>query len=421
MRVAVIGAGITGLGAALALGSRADRAVTLFEKEPRLGGHAHTIDVEYDGARIAVDTGFIVYNELNYPLLTGLFRWAGVPTIASDMSFALSCGDGAFEWCGRDVSPLGGLFAQRRNAFNPAYLGFLDQVRRFQTRARADVAARRVGEGTLGEYIAAGGFSARLRDDYVAPMGAAIWSMTPGETLAFPAQAFLNFFENHKLLQWDRPVWRTVRGGSREYVRRLGDRLQATRAGAGAQSIRREGEEVVVRDVDGFERRFDAAIVATHAPTARGLLSDASDVEARALAPFRVSSNHVVVHRDLALMPRRKAAWGSWSVLRRDRTAKPGVTYWMNRLQSIPDATPLFVTLNPDRAIRSDLIFAEFRYDHPLYDAPALAAQSRLHEAQGVGRVWFAGAWTGYGFHEDGLRSGIEAARALGGEAPWLT
>ena len=421
MRVAIIGAGVTGLGAALALSARADRNVTLYEREPRLGGHAHTIEVDYDGRRVAVDTGFIVYNELNYPLLTGMLEWLGAPTVVSDMSFALSCGDGAFEWCGRHHAPLGGLFAQKRNALDPRFLAFLNEVRRFQIRARADVAAGAFGEETLGAYLAARGFSARLRDDYVAPMGAAIWSMTPGETLDFPARAFFAFFDNHKLLQWDRPVWRTLRGGSREYVARLRERLRAdTVTSEDAVALRREGDEVVVRTAQGREARFDAVITATHAPTALRLLTDATEAETRALSPFRVSANRVVVHRDPSLMPRRRAAWASWSVLRRDRGARPAVTYWMNRLQAIPDDLPLFVTLNPDRPIRSDLTFAEFAYDHPLYDAAAFGAQARLGQAQGVGRVWFAGAWTGYGFHEDGLRSGIEAARALGGEAPWL-
>ncbi|MBL8588048.1 MAG: FAD-dependent oxidoreductase [Methylobacteriaceae bacterium] len=419
MRVAIIGGGVSGLGAAIALAGRPGVETTLYEQAPRLGGHAHTIDVDHGGRPVAVDVGFIVYNELNYPDLTALFAWAGVETIASDMSFALSCSDGGFEWSGRDKAPLGGLFAQRRNAVSPRFWRFLDEVRRFQTRARADVAAGAIGEETLADYLAGRGFGAALRDDYVAPMGAAIWSMTPGETLAFPARAFLAFFDNHRLLQWDRPVWRTVKGGSRTYVAALERRLGATlRKGVAARAVRRQGAGVVVEDAAGGVSAHDAAIFATHAPTALALLADATAAERDVLGAFRVSANRVVVHRDAALMPRRRAAWAAWNALRKDRAARPAVTYWMNRLQALPDETPLFVTLNPDRPVAPEKIFATFDVDHPLYDGAAIAAQSRLKTIQS-GALRFAGAWTGYGFHEDGLRSGLAAARAFGGEAPW--
>lgn len=422
MKVAIIGAGVAGLGAALSL-ARGGAQVTLYERDARLGGHAHTIDADYDGRAIAVDTGFIVYNELNYPHFTAMLDWLGVETLASDMSFALSRDDGAFEWCGQDRDTLNGLFAQRRNLVSPAFLGFLGGVRRFQTRARADIAAGAVGDEPLDAYLAARGVGQRVRDDYIVPMGAAIWSMTPGDTLAFPARSFLAFFDNHKLLQWDRPVWRTVKGGSRAYVRAARARLDAApgftaRLGAAVASVRRDGAHALV-ECDGSVERFDAAILATHAPTALALLADADARERDALSAFRVSANHVVVHRDAALMPHRRAAWASWNVLQRGRDGRAAVTYWMNRLQAIPNETPLFVTLNADRAPREETVFARFDYDHPLYDAAAIAAQARLPAVQGANRVWFAGAWTGYGFHEDGLASGLDAARGLGGAPPW--
>jgi hypothetical protein len=229
----------------------------------------------------------------------------------------------------------------------------------------------------------------------------------------------MTFFDNHKLLQWDRPVWRTVKGGSRTYVAALGRRLGASvRKGAGARAVRREGGGVVVHDSRGDSLRYDAAIFATHAPTTLALLADASAQERAILGAFRVSSNRVVAHRDATLMPRRRAAWASWNALRKDKASRPAVTYWMNRLQSIPDETPLFVTLNPDRPIAPEKVFAAFEAAHPLYDAAAIEAQGRLAGIQS-GRLRFAGAWTGYGFHEDGLRSGLAAARAFGGEAPW--
>jgi predicted NAD/FAD-binding protein len=419
MRVAIIGSGITGLGAAIALHGRPGLEPVLFESMGRPGGHAHTIDVDYAGAPLAVDTGFIVYNELNYPNLTALFEWAGVATIPSDMSFALSSDDGAFEWCGRHVSPLGGLFAQRRNAFDPGFYRFLLGIRAFQNRAIADHAAGRISAGTLAEYLASIGCHPRVRDDYVVPMGAAIWSMTPGETLGFPARAFFAFFNNHKLLQWDRPLWRTVKGGSRSYVARLAAKLgDAVRLGATVTGVERRGEQVMVQS-GGIEEAFDAVIFANHAPTALSLLKDASGEERFVLGAFRVSNNSVVVHRDAGLMPVRERAWAAWNMLRRSGSERAAVTYWMNRLQALPADKPLFVTLNPDRPIRNGDVFATLSYDHPLYDSAALAAQERLAAIQGRGKVYFAGAWTGYGFHEDGLRSGLAAAGRLGGIAPW--
>lgn len=419
-KVAVIGAGISGLGAALALNGIEGMEVVLYEREERPGGHAHTIDVDYLGTRIAVDTGFIVYNELNYPNLTALFDWAGVETIASDMSFALSSDDGDFEWCGRHNAPLGGLFAQKSNAFDPGFHLFLLGIRRFQKRAIADATARTIGSGTLAAYLDAIGCSARVRDDYIVPMGAAIWSMTPGETLAFPARSFMAFFLNHKLLQWDRPRWRTVRAGSRRYVDALAARLGPTlRTGAGALSVRRAGDRVIVQDSSGAVTPYDAAIIATHAPRALALLEDADERTRNVLGAFSVSHNTVVVHRDAALMPRRKQAWASWNLLRRGGSEKAAVTYWMNRLQALPERCPLFVTLNPDRPIREEMVFASFAYDHPVFDDRAIAAQAEIDGIQGRGNVFFAGAWTGYGFHEDGLRSGLAAAARLGGVAPW--
>ena len=431
MRVAVIGAGISGLGAAIALHGMACVDVSLFEREPRAGGHAHTIDIAYGQTNVAVDTGFIVYNVLNYPHLTALFQWAGVDTIASDMSFALSSDDGAFEWCGRHEAPLRGLFAQASNAFDPAFYRFLLGIRQVQRRAIRDHAAGTVGDGTLDAYLTRIACPPRVRDDYVVPMGAAIWSMTPGETLAFPAASFIAFFNNHKLLQWDRPTWRTVKGGSRGYVDRLEQQLGAAlRKGEAVSSLQRSETGVTLHLEDGRTETFDAAILATHAPTALRLLGDATPRERDILSAFRVSNNVVVVHRDAALMPKRKAAWASWNLLRRTGDSEAAVTYWMNRLQAIPDEIPLFVTLNPDRPVREDLIFAQFNYDHPVYDASAITAQQRLAafqdqetqdpQARQQGRVLFAGAWTGYGFHEDGLRSGLAAASALGGLAPWL-
>lgn len=273
----------------------------------------------------------------------------------------------------------------------------------------------------MAAYLERIGCPARVRDDYIVPMGASIWSMTPGETLAFPARSFFTFFNNHKLLQWGRPRWRTVKGGSRSYVTQLTKRLgNAVRTGAAVTAVRRDGGKVIVSSGNGEDAVYDAVVFATHAPTALSLLADADADERSVIGAFRVSHNEVVVHSDTALMPVRRRAWASWNLLRRAGSERAAVTYWMNRLQALPDSHPLFVTLNPDRPIRADRVFASFAYDHPLYDAAAIAAQGRLESIQGRGNVYFAGAWTGYGFHEDGLRAGLGAAAKLGGVAPWL-
>lgn len=418
MKIAVVGSGVSGHGAALAL-AHAGKDVTLFEKQGRTGGHANTVNIDYAGRRIAVDTGFIVYNELNYPNMTAFFEWAGVATQPSDMSFAVSRDNGAFEWSGRQDNPFGGLFAQKRNLLKPSFWLFLQHIVKFQKTARAAVAAGSLSNLTLGEYVAQFG-SNRLRDDYIVPMGAAIWSMTLKETLAFPVESFLNFFENHKLLQWNRPVWRTVSGGSQSYVKVLGEKLGGRiRTNCGVASLTREEQGVRLVDMHGEVHDFDAAILATSAPAALQMLADAGEDERDVLRGFRVSANRAVLHRDTALMPKRKAAWAAWNVLKEGGDSDAAVTYCMNKLQGIDEAFPLFVTLNPFRPPARDLVFDDIGYEHPVYDARALASQKRLHEIQGKRNVWFAGAWTAYGFHEDGLRSGLQAAVALGGKLPW--
>jgi len=424
MKIAVVGSGITGNAAALALSQATHRnEVVIYEREARAGGHSATVDIDYDGAKIAVDTGFIVYNEKNYPNLTQMFDYLGVETQLSDMSFSVSADRGRFEWCGRDGGAvLNGLFAQRRNVASPSFLGFLLEIRRFQNQAIADARSRNVGDGSLAEYLARHKFSARLRDDYLVPMGAAIWSTSPREMLAFPATSFIEFFDNHCLLQWDRPRWRTVTGGSRSYVLKLaeifGDRLRLAR---GAASITRDEDGATIVDETGHVERFDQIVLAAHAPDSLALLADANADERAILGACRYAPNDVWLHRDTALMPKRKAAWASWNFLREgiadDRAC--AVSYWMNKLQSIDEKKPLFVTLNPPFEPKPELTFARFSYDHPQFDRAALDARKRLHTIQGVRRTWFAGAWTGHGFHEDGLSSGLSVAAQLGCPAPW--
>ena len=421
MRVAIIGSGIAGNGAAYAL-TQAGHQVAVYEREPRVGGHSATVDVDYDGKVMSVDTGFIVYNDLNYPNLVALFARLGVATEASNMSFSVSADGGAFEWAGRDDAVMAGLFAQKRNLLRPSYLMMLRGILRFQQKARADFAAGTIGEGTLGDWLDRNNFHGRLRDDYIVPMGAAIWSMSPKAMLGYPALSMIAFFENHRLLQWSRPVWRTVTGGSRAYVEKLtAGFAKDIRLGTEVVGVTRKAGHVEVTDAQGHRDTFDHVIIAAHAPQALAMLGDASAAERRVLGAMRTAANAVYLHRDTALMPKRRAAWASWNFLRegRDETRAVALTYWMNRLQNLDATRPLFVTLNPYAPPDPAKTFARFEYHHPQYDAACIAAQAGLAAINGVNRTHFCGAWTSNGFHEAGLASGLAAAAALGARAPW--
>jgi uncharacterized protein len=425
MRVAVIGTGIAGSAAAWALSKR--YPVTVYDRELRPGGHSHTVTIDYDGEPVAVDIGFIVYNELNYPDLTALFAHLGVETLESCMSFAVTADAGRFEWkgCGgnwRDTAK--GLFAQPRNLLSPSYLRMLRDILTFNAKSVEDYSAGRLKGLTLAEYFALRKFAPRLLTDYLAPMGAAIWSAPSDQMMEFPAENFVAFFSNHRLLQYDRPVWRTVKGGSRNYVEKLTsafrDRL---RLGCAVTSIDRSPHGVVVHDSHGRTETYDHVVIASHSDQALAMLSDASAAERAILGDLGYAPNVVYLHRDVRLMPKRRRAWASWNFLRwkREGTAlnDVAVTYWMNPLQGIDGDKPLFVSLNPPFEPDPALTFGRYLCDHPQYNAAAFAAQQRLGEIQGQRHTWFCGAWTGYGFHEDGLRSGLAVAQSLGASVPW--
>ena len=413
MKIAVIGAGIAGLGCAFAL--KDNHHVTLFEQDRRLGGHAHGVTIDYDGVAVDVDTGFIVYNTRNYPNLVGLFETLKVETVPTDMSFAFT-GQGV-EWSSNFPK---GVFAQTRNLANPAFLRMLADIRRFNRMAQADLAAGRLESLTVGGYLRLGGYSRMFETHYLLPMGAAIWSTTESGVEAAPAESFVRFFANHSLLQMIQPAWRTVKGSSRAYVEPLVSILGArVAAGVGAVSLRRTADDVELRATDGRTQRFDQVVLACHSDQALGLLGDADAEERAFLGAIRFAPNRAYLHRDLSLMPRRRAAWGSWNYLHQPGAAPGAVTYWMNRLQHIDPLRPLFVSLNPPQPSDPALTFASFDYDHPQFDTPSLAAQRRFGRIQGRGGVWYAGAWLGHGFHEDGLTAGLRVALALGGHTPW--
>jgi uncharacterized protein len=416
-KIAVIGSGIAGSSAAWALARNAD--VTLYEAESRPGGHTATVDIDYRGTAVSVDTGFIVYNERNYPELTNLFATLGVDTHPSDMGFSLSLDDGRLEWSGHNFRTL---FAQKRNAVSPTFLWMLREIVRFNRCCVADRDSGRLAGLTIGAYLDRRKFSAAFRDNYLIPMAAAIWSTPRIEMLAFPAATFVTFFENHRLIHTDRPIWRTVTGGARTYLDRLLAPLAGrVRTGAAIETIIRDAFGATVWARGAEPERYDAVVVATHSDQALALLGDASAIERTVLSAISYRPNRVVLHRDPRLMPKRKGVWAAWNYLRTsdDADREVCVTYWMNRLQGIDARLPLFVSLNPTLEPREELTFGEWSYAHPQFDTGALTAQSRLGEIQGVRNTWFAGAWTGYGFHEDGLRSGLDAAEGLGAKVPW--
>jgi hypothetical protein len=427
MRIAVIGTGIAGNTAAWTLSQR--YPVTVYDRELRPGGHSHTVTIDYLGTPVTVDIGFIVYNELNYPDLTAMFAHLGVETVASCMSFAVSADRGRFEWRGGGQdgwATAAGLFAQASNLLSPSYLRMLMEIPRFGRQSVDDLRSGRLAGLTLGDYFHQRQFSKRLLKDYLAPMGAAIWSAPAGEMLDFPAENFVAFFDNHRLLHYDRPVWRTVKGGSQHYVERLQAAFRdRVRFGCAVTSIERTAHGVVVHDNHGRHESFDHVVIAAHSDQALAMLSDADPREREILGAIGYSPNQVYLHRDTRLMPKRRRAWASWNFLRWQRDGDAvndvAVTYWMNRLQGIDPDKPLFVSLNPPFEPVPELTFGQYLCEHPQYTAAAFAAQKRLGEIQGQRHTWFCGAWTGYGFHEDGLRSGLAVAEALGTTAPWRT
>jgi len=424
-RVAVIGSGISGLAVAQELADEA--AITLFEAERWFGGHAHTVDVQIEGVSHGVDTGFLVYNERTYPQLIALFERLGVTSAPSDMSFSVQAPAAGWEWCGANLN---GVFAQRRNLLSPRFLGMLTEIARFNRLATA-IAARE-GDRELFEPIA--GFLDRhrfgqaFREGYFLPMIGCIWSCPTDQMLQFPIGTMIRFCHNHGLVQLrDRPQWRTVVGGSKHYVNKMLSTIVDARLATPVRSVRRlppgRGAAGVMVDTDGSSERFDEVVLSCHTDQALALLADASAEERAVLGAIRYQPNVAVLHTDSSVLPRRRRAWAAWNyerATRHDREcAAVCLHYLINRLQPLPWQTPTIVSLNPLRPIRRDAVLGQWEYGHPVFDRAAAQAQQQVPALQGRSHVWFCGAWTRYGFHEDGLMSGLTVVEGL--RARWAT
>lgn len=416
-KIAIIGSGISGLGSAYILAQ--DHDITVYEKNNYIGGHSRTVDVPTDNAIVPVDTGFIVFNHRNYPLLTGLFKHLDVPTVKSDMSFGASVANGAIEY---GTQQLSNIFAQRSNLLRPRFWRMVSDILRFNAKAHqfldADPAM------TLGECLDALNMGDWFRDYYLLAMGGAIWSTPVSGMLDFPARTFIRFFDNHGLLTVnDQPQWYTVQGGSREYVKRVSAGFRdAIRLNCGVTRVERLDDHVRVHDVNGGVGHFDEVVFACHSDQALAMIDAPSQDETRVLGNMRYQPNRMVLHRDISFMPKRKRAWASWiyiSETTKDNSSNMCLSYWMNNLQPLATQQPIIVTLNPTRDPDPSMVYDEYWFDHPVFDGPAVDAQGQIDRIQGADRLWFCGAYQRYGFHEDGLLSAVTMAEKMGTKRQW--
>lgn len=416
-RIAVVGAGVAGLSAAWLLSQRHD--VTLYEKEGRLGGHANTVDVDTPYGRLAVDTGFIVFNPPNYPNFTALLDHFGVDSVMTDMSFAASSGNGRFEYS----SDFPGIVGQKRNIVKPEFWRFVSDIVRFYRHAEALIGSPEIEGVSLGAFVDRHGYSPMMIEHHILPMCAAIWSSSANDIRAFPMQAFVRFFSSHNLFSIGRrETWRTVAGGSRSYVKAMASAFNG-QVRSGAKRIVRQNGLVLIEDEAGNREIFSDVVIAAHADEALALLADPDAEERALLGAFRYTRNTAVLHDDISLMPKRRSVWAGWNYIGcedGEGEAALCVSYWMNKLQVLDRRYPLIVTLNPPREPNARRVMRSFEYSHPLFDQSALDAQARLWRLQGQRNTWFCGSYFGYGFHEDALQSGLAVAEQFGVRRPWM-
>lgn len=420
-RVAVVGSGISGL--AVAHGLATEARVTLFESERWFGGHAHTVDVRLEGVQHGVDTGFLVYNERTYPQLIDLFDRLGVESAPSQMSFSVQAPAAGWEWCGSDLN---GVFAQRGNLVSPRFWSMLADIVRFNRLTTALAQLSTELDESIGDFLDRHRFGAAFRDGYFLPMIGCIWSCPTDQMLRFPVGTMVRFCHNHGLIQLtNRPPWRTVRGGSRHYVDKMLAPIADKRLATPVRAVRRlppgGGAAGVMVHTDRGEERFDDVVLAAHTDQSLALLADASADEKRVLGAIRYQANRVQLHTDASMLPRRSRAWAAWNYERAAERSREEAAvclhYLINRLQPLPWKTPVIVSMNPLRPVREAALLGEWTYTHPVFDRAAVQAQRALPAIQGRSHVWFCGAWTRYGFHEDGLMSGLAVAEAL--RASW--
>ena len=418
-RVAVVGSGIAGLAVAHRLAGEA--AVTLYESGSWFGGHTHTVDMTLGGITHGVDTGFLVFNHRTYPNLVRLFETLGVETAPSEMSFSVQSRASGLEWSGSDLN---GVFAQRRNLLRPRFLKMLAEILRFNGLA-TDIAHRGVEQELaepIGDFLARHRFGDAFRDWYFLPMIGCIWSCPTDQMLRFPIATMIRFCHNHGLIQvTDRPQWHTVRGGAKHYVQKLLARIPDARLNTPVTAVRRrppgQGQAGVMVHTAAGEEHFDDVVMACHSDQSLALLADATPGERSVLGAIGYHPNRAVLHTDASVMPQRRRAWAAWNYERaaeaqREQSAVC-LHYWINRLQPLPWDRPVIVSLNPARPIAPEAVVGEWHYSHPVFDLAAIEAQRRLPQIQGRSHVWFCGAWTRYGFHEDGLSSALEVAASL--------
>ena len=417
MKIGVIGTGISGMSAAYFLSQKHE--VSVFEKEGYVGGHSRTLTFKEDSKEISVDTGFIVFNHKNYPNLLALFRHLEVPTIKSNMSFGVSINNA---WLEYGTMKLSNLFSQKRNFLRPSYYKMLQDVLKFNKKALPYIDSQ--AEKTIGDLIEDLKLGNWFKNYYLLPMSGAIWSTPVEDMLNFPAETLIRFFHNHGLLTVDeQPQWYTVKGGSKEYVTRLTNKIKKNiQTNLAVSSVTRDKNSATITDSNGDKHQFDAVIFACHSDQALALIAKPSKEEKSVLGRIQYKPNSVILHQDSSFMPKRKSAWSSWVYLsnsNKDKTNKMSLTYWMNSLQSLQSKKPVLVTLNPSVKPKEELIINEHIFDHPQFNQDAIAAQKDIPLIQGVDKFWFCGAWQKYGFHEDGLSSAINVVKDFGVKLPW--
>ncbi len=417
MKIAIIGSGISGLSSALLLSQKHN--ITLFEINKRFGGHANTVDIMYKKSLIPVDTGFIVYNKLNYPNLIGFFNFLKVETINSDMSFAVSARDGQLEYSGS----ITGIFAQKRNLLNIKFYKMLKDIIVFFLFGYKYAFQVKENE-SLSEYLKRCKFSSEFINDHLIPMSSAIWSCPEKEILNFPAKTLLTFFKNHQLINFIfRPKWRTVKGGSRQYVNKVIEKLKKNKKNklvlnSNIKSIFSKNNKIEIN----FEKNteiFDKVIMATHPDQTIRLIQNLDKQSTDILSKFKYQKNTVYLHSDIKFMPKNKKTWSSWNYISSKKEEKSSVTYWMNLLQKINSSLNVFVSLNPYIIPSKSLTYKKIIYEHPIFNSETNEAQSKIAEIQGKNNIFYAGAWLKYGFHEDGIASAVNISKTFKVDVPW--